>query len=218
MSGPLIIYGAGGLGRELLSLVKALNDFEIAGFVDDVLPSNTLVAGMKVLGGIEYLNAIASNVNVVLAFGDPTIKSLKAAQIKNKYVHYPVLVHPTVVLQDRDTIRLGEGSVICAGAVLTTEILVGKHVLINLNVTIGHDCRIENYVSIMPGVNIAGEVFVGEEVMIGAGTSILNKITIGNQSKVGMGSVVIRNVDSRTMVAGVPAKPIMTKSESKSQT
>ncbi|MEO5979876.1 MAG: acetyltransferase [Chryseolinea sp.] len=218
MNTPLIIYGAGGLGRELLSLVRALKDFEVIGFVDDVLPLNTVVKGIKVLGGIEYLNALKSETNVVLAFGDPSVKSRKASQITNKHVNYPVLIHPTVVLQDRDSIRLGKGSVLCAGAVLTTDITIGDQVLVNLNVTIGHDSRIANYVSLMPGVNIAGEVIIGEEVMIGAGSSILNKVTIGDRSKVGMGSVVIRDVECQSMVAGVPAKPILTKSEPRLQT
>lgn len=218
MNTPLIIYGAGGLGRELLSLVKALKDFEVIGFVDDVLPADSTVKGVKVLGGIEYLNTMQSEVSVVLALGDPGVKSQKAALIGNRKIKYPVLIHPTAVLQDPDSIRLGQGTVLCAGAVLTTDITLGDHVLVNLNVTIGHDCRIDHYVSVMPGANIAGEVIVGQEVLIGAGSSILNKITIGDRSKVGMGSVVIRNVERKSVVAGVPAKLIVAKSESKAQT
>ena len=34
---------------------------------------------------------------------------------------------------------------------LTTNLTIGRHVLVNLNVTIGHDCVIGHYVTFSPG-------------------------------------------------------------------
>ena len=217
MDTPLLIYGAGGLGREVLSLVKAIENIQVIGFLDDKVTKNTLVKGIKVLGGQEVINGFDRPVNVVLAFGNPVAKARKVTSIEQLRVQYLTLIHPSVVLQDEGSIRIGEGSILCAGCKLTTDIVVGSHVLINLNCSVGHDTGIGNFSSIMPGVNIAGEVVIGEEVMIGAGTSILNRITIGKRCQIGMGSAVIRNVEDDMLVAGVPAKVVATRSESKQQ-
>ncbi|ORX40558.1 trimeric LpxA-like protein [Kockovaella imperatae] len=49
-------------------------------------------------------------------------------------------------------------------------------------------------------------VIIGTDVWIGAGSIILRGITIGDGAVVGAGSVVTRNVESRTVVAGNPAR------------
>lgn len=205
---PLLIYGAGGLGREVLSLVRSFDRYEVIGFLDDNVPKGTLINGVKVVGGREALHSADSPLNLVLAFGDPVKKALLAGKIPPSRVNYPVIRHPSVILQDDTTISIGAGSILCAGCILTTDIRMGSHVLINLNCTLGHDSHIGDFSSIMPGVNIAGEVNIGKSVLVGSGSNILNRVTIGDNSKVGMGAVVIHDVEAGITVAGVPAKKI----------
>jgi sugar O-acyltransferase (sialic acid O-acetyltransferase NeuD family) len=206
MKKPLLIYGAGGLGREVLSLIRSLEDWEPAGFIDDSVEKNTLIGAVKVLGGFEAVRQF-DDPHIVMALGDPILKSQLIHKIAANAV-YPVLIHPSAILQDRSTIRIGAGSIVTAGCILTTNIRIGNHVIINLNTTIGHDTSIGDYSSVMPGVNIAGEVAIGESVLIGAGSNLINRIRIGDRSKVGMGAAVIRDVAPGITVAGVPAKPI----------
>ncbi|HTE30247.1 MAG TPA: acetyltransferase [Chryseolinea sp.] len=208
MKAPLLIYGAGGLGRELLSLLNACSDFEVTGFVDDTVLKDTVVKGIKVLGGIEVIRKAVKPVNVILAFGDPAVKAARVNALAQYDVRYPVIIHPSAVLQDASAITIGVGSVICAGTVMTTDIIVGEHVLINLNCTVGHDSRIGSRASLMPGVHVGGEVVIGDEVLVGAGTTILNRLNLGARCKIGMGSVVIRDIESGDVVAGVPARRI----------
>jgi len=205
---PLLIYGAGGLGREVHSLVNALDRFETIGFLDDGIKKETLVKGIRVLGGLEVLNSFDLPVNLVLALGNPVSKSLLAKKIDPSRVHYPILKHPSVILQDETTVQIGEGSILCAGSIFTTDIRIGNHVLINLNCTIGHDTSIGNNSSLMPGTNVAGGVAIGESVLVGSGVNIMNRIRVGDNSIVGMGSVVLRDVEPGITVAGVPAKRI----------
>jgi sugar O-acyltransferase (sialic acid O-acetyltransferase NeuD family) len=208
MKKELIIYGAGGLGREVLTMVHALPEWQPIGFIDDNVPAGTNVKGLKVLGGISILDSMTSIPNIVLAVGSPLVKKRLDEQLLKYSVQFPRLIHPSVILQDAASIIIDAGSIITAGCILTTDIHIGRHVLINLNSTIGHDCTMADYTSIMCGVNIAGEVKMGQSVFIGSGSNILNQVSLGEACTVGMGAVVLKDVLQHTTVAGVPAKEI----------
>jgi sugar O-acyltransferase (sialic acid O-acetyltransferase NeuD family) len=208
MREPLLIYGAGGLGREVLSLVNGTESYDVKGFLDDGMSRGTSVNGVKVLGGYSELSAFDQPINLVLALGNPSLKLELLKKIDRMKVKFPVLRHPSAILQNVSTINIGEGTILCAGSILTTDIGIGSHVLINLNCTIGHGVHIGMCTSIMPGVNIAGDVSVGTGVLIGSGVNVINKIKLGDRCTIGMGSVVLRDVAADSTVVGVPAKPI----------
>src|SRR5687768_16816613 len=125
MREPLLIYGAGGLGKEILSLVRDLDEFEPIGFLDDGIRKDSSVKGLKVLGGLDVLNSFSTPVNLVLAIGDPASKSILVKMIDPSRVYYPVLKHPSVILQEESSIKIGEGSIVTAGCILTTDIHIG---------------------------------------------------------------------------------------------
>lgn len=208
MKKKLLIYGAGGLGREIAAMLREMPEWEIEGFVDDSLKVGASVGGFPVVGNRSFLHSVPGGTCVIVALGDPGLKAVVVNSLKELKIEFPVLIHPSATLLDRDSIRIGRGSVICAGAVLTTDILLGEHVLVNLNATIGHDNTIGDFSSVMPGVNIAGQVRVGERVLIGSGCSVRNRVRIGRNATLGMGSVVISDVEEDSVVAGVPARPI----------
>jgi maltose O-acetyltransferase len=56
-------------------------------------------------------------------------------------------------------------------------------------------------------------VTVGENTFIGAGATILPGITIGQDAVVGAGSVVTKDVQEKTTVIGIPAKPMAKKQD-----
>lgn len=199
---PLFIFGAGGLGREILSLVRALEEWEVKGFFDDSKPKNSLVKGIPVLGGIHDTDA---EMNIIFAIGDPQMKRKLIREIKRP-LSSPVLIHPSAIIQEHTTVSLGAGTVVCAGTILTCDIRVGDHVLLNLNCTVGHDTQIGRFTSVMPGTNIAGEVTIGAGVLLGSDCNIRNGVTIGDDARIGMGTVVLNDVNMGETVVGVPGR------------
>lgn len=142
---------------------------------------------------------------VVAAVGAPAIRREMVEKWSGTTYASIVSEHSLV---DKTT-KVGEGCIIAPGAVLTTNIEVGNHVVINTNVTIGHDSKVGDYATISPGANIAGHVTIEDGVFIGIGAVVSNDISIAKGSVIGAGAVVIDNItDENAVYVGVPAKKI----------
>lgn len=209
MKKKMAVFGGGGFGREVLTVIDAINteekEYEIVGFFDDN-PDSRLWE-LNHLGGREELRMYKDQLNVVFAIGDPILKKEVINYVEtNPNLDYPILVHPSVILGKRSTIRIGAGSIITANNVLTCNIDIGSHVILNLCCTVGHDTEIGNYTSFMPSVNISGEVIIGHCVYVGTGAKIINRLSIGEKTTVGAGAVVTRDLPANVTAVGVPAK------------
>lgn len=217
-TGPIVVYGAGGLGREIFQLLQKINRIEkswmLCGFIDDNLPRFTSLGSYLVVGDRDFLNSLpapnnpAEPTNVVLAIGDPKIKKRVADSLTSSWLTYPVIVHPSVEIEEELLANIGEGSIITAGNLLTVDIKIGRHVLLNLGCTVGHDVQIGDYCSVMPGVNISGNVTLEEGVFVGTGAKILNNVTIGARTKIGAGAVVTQSLPPDCTAVGVPARVV----------
>ena len=203
--------GAGGFGREVKMLIdhinKESNEYEFIGYFDDGVIPNELVNGCPVLGEVNDLNDIDQDLQVVVAIGSPIVKKKILEKIINPFISFPVLIHPSVIVGN-DNIYIGEGSIICAGSIITTDVSIGKHVILNLCCTVGHDTRINDFCSFMPSVNISGEVNIHECVYVGTGAKIINQLEVGTGTIIGAGAVVSRNLPPNCTAVGIPAKPI----------
>jgi UDP-3-O-[3-hydroxymyristoyl] glucosamine N-acyltransferase len=109
---------------------------------------------------------------------------------------------------DDKTIEIGEGSFIGANCILTTNIKIGKHAILNRGNQIGHDCLIGNYFSAMPGAIVSGNVLIGDRVYLGTNSSIIEKKELTNDVTIGAGGVVIRNIEDKGVYVGVPVKKV----------
>lgn len=102
----------------------------------------------------------------------------------------------------------GPGAIICPGTIITTGVDLGKHVLINLNCTIGHDTDIGDYTTISPGVNISGNVKIGKLCYIGSNVVIREKVQICDNVIVGAGAVVVKDITEAGTYVGNPARKL----------
>jgi len=211
-STKIAIYGGGGFGLEVAMLIEQIkkisHEWELIGFFDDGEPEGKNINGYPILGGIDKLNQWTSDLFLVLAMGIPKTKKYVLGKIHNKKISYPVLIHPSVIMGNRKYLTIGEGSIICAGTIITTNISIGRHVILNLSCTVGHETEIGDFSSFMPTCNISGQAKIGEENFWGTGAKIINKKVVGNNVVVGAGSVVIDDIPDNVIIAGVPAKAI----------
>ena len=211
----LAIYGGGGFGREVLQLIRDINrreeTWDCRGFiVDRALVTTPTIQGLPVLGDVSWLTE-HPDVQVVIAIGSSADRCKVARRIVGEgRTTFATLVHPRAWLGDH--VALGSGTIVCAGALITTDVKIGGHVHVNLGATIGHDTVLDDYVTVNPGVHISGNVTVGEGVELGTGSVIIPKCEIGVWAIVGAGSVVTKPVPADTTAVGAPAKVIKERS------
>ena len=207
----IAIFGAGGFGREVKWLIDEINavtpTWDFIGYFDDDFSGVENIDPALFLGGTLELNEKKEKLALVFAIGNPLVKRKIIENILNTSLYYPTLIHPNVCM-GKSNVLVGEGSIICAGTILTIDIKIGRHVILNLCCTVGHDSLIGDFCSFMPAVNISGEVNIGEGVYVGTGAKIINQLEIGEETIVGAGAVVAKSLPAKCTAVGIPAKPI----------
>lgn len=137
-----------------------------------------------------------------------------------KYVKFdfPNLFHSSVIfgLNQRNAFEGVIGNVVAAGVIFSNSIKVGNFGLYHFRSIIGHDCIINDFVSIMPGANVCGNVTLSENVLIGVSAVVLQgsptrKTLISEGATVGANSLVLYHVEEKSTVFGMPAKKIVVK-------
>ncbi|MBC5715249.1 acetyltransferase [Roseburia sp. BX1005] len=206
----LYIIGAGGFGREVAWLVERINDvsfeWNLKGFIDDDESIwGSKEDGYPVLGGCEYLKKIG-DVYAVCAVGSAKVRKKIINKLADSQVRYATLVDPSVIMSKR--IRVGEGSIICAGTIITVDVIIGKHVIVNLDCTLGHDDIINDFVTMYPSVNVSGNVEIGECSELGTGAQIIQGKKIVPNTIIGAGAVVVKDIEEKGTYVGSPVRKI----------
>jgi sugar O-acyltransferase (sialic acid O-acetyltransferase NeuD family) len=206
---PLVIVGAGGSGREVAWLIDEMNSetprWDFLGFVDDFV-TGTTVEGYEILGKPECLLRLNPRPRVVCSVGDSRVRANAVARLEEQGFRFATLVHPSV--RKSRFVEIGDGTIVCADSVITTNVRIGKHCLVNISCRIGHDTTLGDFSSLMYSVSIAGEVTIGEGCYLGSNACVINKVSVGSWSTIGAGAVVVDDIPSNVVAVGVPARPI----------
>lgn len=209
------VYGVGGCGRSVMPLVhkqvqiKNEQNARIV-FVDDNFNASS-VNGYPVLSFRDFVAAEAEEKSVNLAISNGMIRERLANKChENGLSFFSVKAQNCEIYDD---VEFGEGSILCAGVAVTSNIRIGRHFHANLHSYVEHDSVIGDFVTFAPGVKCNGQVKIEDHVFVGAGAVIRQgapgkPIIIGRGACVGMGAVVINDVAPYSTVVGVPAKLI----------
>jgi sugar O-acyltransferase (sialic acid O-acetyltransferase NeuD family) len=212
----IAVYGGGGFARELAWLIQSCNVeeealYEVACFIDDDKAKHGSTLNDIPVMGLEEAHTEFPDAKVVGGVGTPGTREKLMEKAAVAGFGFEPIIHPGV--ECSKWVEIGTGTVICAGNILTTNIVVGQHVQINLDCTIGHDVVMGDYATLTPGVHVSGWVHLGKRVYIGTGAVIINgtknkPIVIGDDALVGAGACVTKSVPAGVTVIGIPAKPV----------
>ncbi|QHC58459.1 NeuD/PglB/VioB family sugar acetyltransferase [Rathayibacter sp. VKM Ac-2760] len=202
----LILVGASGLARETLALLAAGGGHRAIAVVDDGAARwGTELSGVPVIGGLDAI-AEHPRAEIAVCVGHGSgrariVDRLRAAGVPDS--RYARLVHSSIHVPD--DCRIGAGSILLAGVVLTADVAIGRHVVAMPNVTLTHGDRIGSFATLCAGVTLGGGVRVGEEAYLGMGASVRERSRIGRRATLGMGAVLLRDQPAGETWVGVPA-------------
>lgn len=188
------LFGYGGHAREVAMQIGG----EITFFVDDAYV-NDIAKPISEFDPLEY--------EIMVAIADPQEREKVVSRLP-RFTQFFTFIHPTAIISQNFDVVIGEGSFIGANSIITTNIKIGNHAILNRANHIGHDCIIGDYLSMMPGSVISGDVNIGNNVYLGTNASIREKLSIYSLSVIGMNSCVIKHIEESGVYVGVPAKKI----------
>lgn len=210
------IYGAGGFAREVAWLAEECasggTPVTVCCFIDDAeFTPGKMLNDIPVMS-LDETRSRFPDALIVAGIGDCKARLAVTRKASRAGFRFNTLIHPGV--QKSKRVEIGEGTVICAGNIITTNIRIGRHVQINLDCTVGHDVILGDFTTLAPGVHVSGCVHVGVGVYIGTGAVIINgtpdsPLIIGDGAIVGAGACVTRSVPPSMKVAGVPARELV---------
>lgn len=207
---PLLILGAGGLGRETAEAVDAINTlsatWRLLGFLDDAESrQGSSALGLPVLGTLDSVHEYG-DVSVVVCVGrsgDTTTKARVVERLDLSRDRYASVVHPTARLGR--SVEVGCGAILLAGVTATASVRISDHVVCMPNVVLTHDDHVKEFGTLGAGATLAGGVTIGRGAYVGSGALVREGRAVGDGAVVGMGAVVIDDVPAGEVWAGVPA-------------
>lgn len=208
------IYGAGGLGREILEIAKAINThsnrWECITFIDDGdVPEE--VNNIPVVKYQAIAKDGADEIEIAVGIGEPAVRESIYKKLERDGMKLATLIHPSTYIPE--TAHIGEGATVSMGCFISCNVSIGCNVYIQPHVNIGHDCAIGDGCIISSSCNIGGSVHIGDNTYLGLGVTVKEKAQIGSWTIVGMSSSVIRDIPDEVVALGNPARAMKNNDE-----
>lgn len=194
------IIGNGGFGREIFHAMSKKQQKNTVFFVDDKYYNKNS------FNTLPLSKFDKNKYEIIIAIADSKVRK-KIVDKLPEDTKFFTFIDPSAQIHDNN-IEIGEGGIICAGTIITTNVKIGKHCHLNLITTIGHDCIIGDYFTTAPGVQISGNEVIGNFVYFGTRSCMKQKLTICDNVTIGMNAGVVKNITEPGTYVGTPAKKI----------
>lgn len=212
MKTRVLIVGAGGHAQVVADILLRMQEEDGAlvpiGYVDDdPAVYGQQLLDLPVLGGVARMSEVRHE-RVIVAIGSNGTRQRMLERLKGQGERFGIARHPSAVVAP--DVRIGPGTMICAGAIVNPGSFIGANVILNTGCTVDHHNRIGDHAHIGPGVHLGGDVEIEEGALIGIGATVMPQRRVGAWSVVSAGALVHSNVGDRVVAAGVPARVIRT--------
>jgi len=203
--GQYVIFGSGGLAKELIAYIEEEGTHEVVCVVSsEPFGDNRF--------GRKY--AVVENIRVgafpgakfLLAVADPEVKR---AIVEKNEMRWATYIHPTCTISPYATI--GMGCVLAPQCIVTADAILCEWVFMNTHATVGHDSIVDSWTTMFPKTEVCGDCEIGMGCILGIGSYVLPKKVLTRGIKVSAGSVVRHSFDQKHHVGitlqGNPAVP-----------
>ncbi|WP_449537865.1 acetyltransferase [Ferdinandcohnia sp. Marseille-Q9671] len=205
----IVVFGSGGHSKVVIDVIEKSGQYHILGLVDPYKKVGTRVMGYEVIGAEETLLELKGKiVGGIVALAENWKRASIVKKVLSLYpeFHFVWAIHPSA--QIGRNVKIGNGSVVMANAVINSDTTVDNHCIINTKASLDHDCKLGEYVTLAPGASVAGGVTIGNHSVISMGTNVIHNRTIGAHTVVGAGSTVLHDLEPHVVAYGTPARAI----------
>lgn len=212
----IVVIGASGHAKVVVDVIEREGKVAVLGLIDTYKPVGGMFFGYQILGTEEILDALMKNeglVGGIIAIGDNWNRGRVAAKIKSLVPDFEFIsaIHPSA--QIARGVVIGRGTVVMAGTVVNSDSRIGGHCILNTKSSLDHDCVMEDFSSLAPGVTTGGVVRIGAFSAISLGANIIHGKNIGAHTVIGAGALVLEDIPDHCVAYGVPARVVRTRSE-----
>ena len=210
-SEQVAIYGCGGFGRGIAWLAQTCGKNVVCFIDDDTAKRGMVINGIPAMTLPEAVRRFP-DASVALAVNTPGARETLSSRLAGAGVECATLMHPRVEFSP--WVHVGKGSIVRDGCCFSVNVVRGRHVILNMDCTIGHDVVVGDFASLAPGAHVSGFVNIGRRVEVGTGAVILQGVpdaplVIGDDAVIGAGACVTKAVAPRVTVVGIPARPMV---------
>jgi sugar O-acyltransferase (sialic acid O-acetyltransferase NeuD family) len=206
----VVLIGGGGHASDILGAFEAAAAADghpghsVVGIVADteVDPRRFAHRGVRQIGDLSDLKHIdASHYIVAIGYSQPR-RDIQA-RVAPYGLEAATIIHPQAEVPPG--VPVGQGSVVLGGAHVSPMAVIGHHVHLSYGCLIGHDCQVQDFVTVLPGAAVSGDTVLGEACLIGTNATVIEGRTIGREAIVGAGAVVLSDIPAGVTAVGIPA-------------
>jgi acetyltransferase EpsM len=210
----LVIIGGEGNGGVIASCIEdnrqrfGDHTYAVAGFVNDYLNPGTLLNGYKVLGGLKDLPSLLSQDYIfswaIHMVGQGPLRKKLFEQTSIPDDRLAVVVHNSSFVASNA--KLDPGAFVMSNSYIGPMAHIGKCSLVMANNIIGHNTKIGPLCHFSAGAITSSYVSIGTASDICLGSRVIEKVRMGDFSVAGASSLVLKDVPSKEVHVGIPAK------------
>ncbi|CAH8242580.1 Acetyltransferase [Vibrio aestuarianus] len=207
----IVVVGSSGHAKVVVDIIKKNNQYNIVGYIDNFRGVGEITLGIPVIGSESDLPTLMDKYSFkacIVAIGDNFTRKKVADSIQKitPDMKFLTAIHPNSIISD--SVNIGQGSVIMAGAIVNACASIGEFCIVNTSASVDHDCKLSDFVSLAPNVALGGSCTIGQLSAVGIGTNLIHGVEIGENCVIGAGSLVLSAVEDNIVSYGIPAKKI----------
>lgn len=169
-------------------------------------PQGSAFKGLPLIASLSWPDVLkaAGIRRVLVSTSDEADRSASLNKGRSAGLECIQAIHPTVTIMP-DAV-LHENVILHARAFIGYRAELYPGTIVNTGAQIDHHSVLYSCCTIDPGVICAGGVIIDERAHVHPGAIIAKRIRIGRGAIVAAGAVVLRNVNSQSVVFGIPAR------------
>ena len=205
--------GAGEIAAQtVIRLSRAGAGIQLVGYLNDRLPVGEPLLGGSVLGPFESWRSLPTEVRLLAPLHKAKEMQSRSERLQRLMVpdeRWATLADPGAIIAENASIAAG--SVLAPLAVVGPSCSLGRHVACWPGAQIGHNAELADFVFVGRASIVSGYCRLGVGAYVGAGAVIRDHCRVGDFAVVGAGAVVIADVPDFAIVAGNPARAIVSR-------